>query len=241
MDIITLKILLLFLPGIICQITLSNLIYNSKKDFKYFIVYSFILGFISYYFAKVLINFLNLITRLNIQTKIDFFNFFTSISNEKAKEFAITPDQILWACASSIIFAALLALFINRGWIYKPFHWFKISNTDGLGDVWNKVFGSVDNGSWVIIHDHDNNLIYQGRVYHHSDFYENSEIFLKGVIVYDEKTKVEIERRRGLYLTRKHNNLTIEFPDTDTNEDFPDRDSYYTPSIIDKIKFKMRF
>lgn len=91
--------------------------------------------------------------------------------------------------------------------ILKFLYPFKVCESD----VWNSIFNSNDETlKWANIIDSKLNLKYEGWVYKFSDTYKENELFLKDVIVYNEDGE-ELKRLPGLYITRKSDDITIEF------------------------------
>ncbi|MDD3236667.1 MAG: hypothetical protein PHV37_01045 [Candidatus Gastranaerophilales bacterium] len=78
-------------------------------------------------------------------------------------------------------------------------------------DVWNEIFDMPDSDyHWVLITDFEIKQRYEGWVSKFSDNVKENELFILDVIVYDLNDK-ELYRTPGLYMTRKIDNITIEF------------------------------
>lgn len=230
MDIVTLKLLLIFAPGLIGMAIYNHLVCKSKQTFEYFIVYSILFGIISYASVNVLISVINLIIKHFLESTIPMFDFsqFFNIIKSSQPDFSISLTHFWLTCLTAISLSILFTILVNKCWIYKVLNFFKISNRDSAFQVWNKIFGDEANDNWVMVVDYKNNKIYDGRLYHHSDYSEENEMFLKGVIIYDLTTKKELERCRGLYLSRADKETTLIVPKANASDDFLCRECYYS-------------
>lgn len=233
---LTIKILFLFLPGIIYCLIYEKLTFNPDKEFNYFIIHSFIFGIISYFIYGIYLCFRG--------QSLEDIHFLTDLLSTGAKQ--IHVNEIF---AASII-GCLLALFItwmkNQRVLYNifrknsykqfiieeekniKFFWvnknINIKRPDFVNilrflnpikvfdnDVWNNIFNNnEDEYKWVLVKDHILNLKYEGWVYKFSDSVKNNELFLKDVIVSNIEN-IELYRTPGLYITRKKDDITIEF------------------------------
>lgn len=78
-------------------------------------------------------------------------------------------------------------------------------------DVWSEVLDTPDsNYHWVLITDLELKQKFEGWINKFSDNVKENELFLRDVIVYDLKDK-ELYRTPAIYLTRKADNITIDF------------------------------
>ncbi len=229
-DIVTLKLLLIFAPGLIGMTIYNHLVCKSKQSFEYFIVYSILFGIISYASVSTLIDLINLIIKHFSKTTIPAFDFsqFFNIIKSSQPDFAISLIHFWLTCLTAVLLSIIFTIFVNKCWIYKVLNFFKISNRDSAFQVWNKIFGDETNDNWVMVIDYKNNKIYDGRLYHHSDYSEENEMFLKGVIIYDLTTKKELERCNGLYLSRADKETTLIVPKANASDDFLNRECYYS-------------
>lgn len=251
MDTITLKLLLIFTPGLIGMAIYNHLVCKSKQSFKYFIVYSILFGIISYSSVNILISVVNFILNLLHKESLMTFDFcyFFNVIKKADSTFVLELAQFWLTCCNAVFIALFLTLFINKCWFYKIINFLKISNRDSTVQVWNRIFGDASNDNWVLVLDFKNNRIYDGRLYHYSDYSDENEMFLKGVIIYDLTTKQELERCNGLYISRANKEATLIIPKADAQNDFLNRECYYfeenkhtdkNGGILSWIKNKLR-
>lgn len=242
-SITTIKILLLFFPGIIYCLVHEKITFHPKREFNYFLLRSFVFGVISY----ITYGIISVIFQGKDLEDVYFLKYLTS---SKDIDY-IQVYEIFFASCIAVIIAIVYAWFknqcvfanifnkdfynkffekkyyaihcpfkkkeceilkipyikINLGNILKFFNPFKVCEND----VWNAIFNSNDpDMRWVSISDNKLKLRYEGWVYKYSDNFKENELFLKDVIVFDEDDE-ELKRLPGLYITRKSDEITIEF------------------------------
>lgn len=204
---LTLRLLLIFFPGIIANIIIVNLTNHRNRDFKFFLLYSYIMGLLSYLVLYVVV-FLNnkivIIRGLTPSWKVSFFNVLTDGKS------TITFSEVFWATIVSILLGFVVTKLINDKFLHKFAKKYNISRVFGEPDVWGYIFESPD-VEWALIRDIPNDLMYEGWVEAFSDTYENNELFLREVMVYRNSTSEFLYKLDGLYVTRKKDELLIEF------------------------------
>lgn len=202
----TLRIILIFLPGLIALIIVEQLIVHKEvKPYRFFLN-SLILGFLCYllYYPISLIPFFNL-----------KFNFFQSLLDNKLPLYFW---EIFTATLLSVPLGFIVSLLINRKVLHKAAQRLNISNKFGDFDVWSYILNS-DVPGWVVIRDVENDLMYEGWIQASSDGTENNnELFLRDVKVFINSTAQELYKTPGLYFPKKRENLTIEFPAMEYSE-----------------------
>lgn len=205
---LTIRLLLIFFPGIISSLIIDNLISHREREFKIFLLYSFILGLASYFILYIIIsinNFLVILRGLIPSWKVSFLN---SLIDKKAD---INIKEVVIATLIAIILALLISALINYRLLHKFAKKLKISKRFGQLDVWSYVLDSPDI-DWVIIRDLENDLMYQGWIEAFSDTYDTNELFIRDVKVYKNSTAEELYFMQGIYITKDKTNLIMEFP-----------------------------
>lgn len=195
---LTIRLLLIFFPGIISSLIIDNLISHREREFKIFLLYSFILGLASYFILYIIIsinNFLVILRGLIPSWKVSFLN---SLIDKKAD---INIKEVVIATLIAIILALLISALINHRLLHKFAKKLKISKRFGQLDVWSYVLDSPDI-DWVIIRDLENDLMYQGWIEAFSDTYDTNELFIRDVKVYKNSTAEELYFMQGIYNKR---------------------------------------
>lgn len=205
---LTVRLLLIFFPGIISAIIIDNLTIHRGREFKVFLLNAFTLGLASYFILFIWISVNNWIVRLKGLVPSWEVNFLDSLI-DKTKNIDI--KEVLIATMISVLLAFLISAGINHKLLHRFAKKLKITKKFGQLDVWSYTFDSPDIG-WVIVRDLDKDLMYQGWVEAFSDTYENNELLLRDVNVYRNSTAEELYFMQGIYITRELNNIIIEFP-----------------------------
>ncbi len=228
-SILTIKLLFLFLPGIIFCLVYERITFHTKiqDNLKIFSVHAFVWSIILYYlytkfssnevyFLKDLLNTNSNTLHINEIYSVSILSLALAIfaawiknqhifENFRTKSFWL---NFINKHEKKILKFNITYYTLDVHYLFQILNPFKICQ----GDVWSNIFNTEDNDmKWVIIHDGLLNLIYEGWVYKYSDTYKENEIFIRDVIVFNQEYK-ELRRISGLYITRNSENLTIEFP-----------------------------
>lgn len=206
---------------------LEKLTFHPKREFNYFIIYSFIFGVIAY----IIYGFILKCSAYPCK-EVYFLNDLNSASSNIANhQEKFHYWEIFWTSIIALIMAIIVSWGINQKILENIIN--KISNNQWIQnnlptfvkwseylvitkkfnniDVWNNIFNDVDDATkWVMVTDQELKLKYDGWVYKFSDDVKNNELLLRDVIVYDMDSN-EKYRTPALYLTRKNDSMTIEF------------------------------
>jgi len=199
----TLRIILLFLPGIISFIIIDNLTIHKEIKVHQILIHSLLLGFLSYSFYYLTLQI------INVCIAVDFgFAFSEILLNKDAKlDFA----ELAVVTGISVLVGFLFSFLINYKVLYRIAHSLKISRKFGDSDVWSYIMNSKAS-EWIIIRDNQLDLMYEGWIQAFSEGSEKDELFLRDVKVFVNSSGDELYEIPGLYLPRKRENLAIEFP-----------------------------
>ncbi len=211
-SILTIKLLFLFLPGIIFCIFYERWNLCSKKEFNMFVIHSFIWGVISYsiYYLIIKIS--------PIKQEIFFINDLLNINNTD-----LHYNEILWSCLIAFILVYTISYLKNHNsknellkkysFINKIYNKIRPTFVEESQCVWAHVLGnqkSYDNSGWVKIHNIKENIIYYGFVQNYSDNINDNELYISDVQVLSEDEKI-IKEIDALYVGKKSNDIIIEF------------------------------
>ncbi|MFH0702025.1 MAG: DUF6338 family protein [bacterium] len=208
----TLKIMCLFLPGIISYLIIESLIFYKKKEFSYFIVYSFVLGFLAYFNYYGILYVLNKLNILNIDNQIYFFNV---LNNTDSK---IKFLEIFWVSILAVANAIIISYIINEKLFHKIMRKFNVTKKTPEPNTWCYIFDSNDT-KWVTVRDIKNDLVFDGWVESFSDTLDPCELFIKNVQVYKNSTGDELYTLDGIYISRNKDDITIEFREEQQNKE----------------------
>lgn len=204
---LTIKLLLIFFPGLIAAIIVDSLTSHKERDFKVFLLHSFIFGMSSYFPLYLLEWINNLIVKANGLTpawKVSFIKYLTDGKTD------INFSEVLGAMFFSILIGLATAALINHNVFHKVATRMKITKRFGSLDVWSYLFESKEI-FWIVVRDLTNDLMYEGWVSAFSDTYDVNELFLQEVRVYRNSTAEMLYDLDGIYITRKKDELVLEF------------------------------
>ncbi|MBA7498108.1 hypothetical protein ES704_00843 [subsurface metagenome] len=204
-----LRVILLFLPGIVSLLIIDNL--TNHKEYKLYekAIYSLIYSFFCYYLFYLLL----IIYGFWFKVKIHF-SFFDALIN---KESVLDFNEIGYTTIISIFVGFIFSAFINYKVVNKIARKFKITKKYAEVNVWSYLMNS-EKMEWVVIRDIKNDLMYEGWIEAFSDSTEKDEIFLRDVKVFKNSTSEELYDILGLYLPSKRVNLIVEFPTLEFTE-----------------------
>lgn len=198
----TVRLLLLFFPGVICAYIVDALtIHRAKTQFE------FILDALVYGLASYLLYWLGLGMLDAVGFPTRSFVFLRALTDGHV---AVSFREL--ASASLVAFA--LALVITVVSTHK-LH-FRLARKLGLTkkfgelDVWGFVFNSPEI-EWATVRDHNRGLAYDGWVQLFSDDSRSAELMLRDVRVYPNDTGACLYEVPSLYLSLSRDGITIEF------------------------------
>ncbi|MBI4833403.1 MAG: hypothetical protein HY811_01100 [Planctomycetes bacterium] len=204
----TLRIILLFMPGIISLFIIDKLV--PHKEFKSYQLFSLslLLGFICYLLYYPIVK---LVTLTGIELK---FKFIESLLN---KTIPLDLTEIFIVAILSIFVGFIFTYSITYKILYRFAHFIKASNKMGEADVWSNLMNQPEIG-WVVIRDVKNDLMYEGWVLAYSDSTDkNDEICLSDVKVYKNSTAQEMYNINVLYLPINKEDMRLEITKMEVN------------------------
>ncbi|PES34155.1 DUF6338 family protein [Bacillus thuringiensis] len=205
---LTVRLLLIFFPGIISALIVDKLTLHRGREFKEFLLNSFLLGLSSYFLFYMIIGLNNLIAELRGLVPTWKLHFLMSLTDRKVP---INITEVIIATFIAIILAFLISFSINHKFLHRFAIKMKLSSKFAQLDVWAYVFDSPDI-DWITVRDIENDLMYQGWVEAFSDTHDTNELFLRDVIVYKNSTGEELYSVGAMYITGYSNKLILECP-----------------------------
>jgi len=199
---VTVRLLLIFFPGIICAMITDALTVHRERKLWSFLLNSFVLGLSTYILTFAL-------WQLLAPCQVTIMESLLQLKANGGKE-----DPAVVEIVAAILLSIPLALGVSYASNHKVLHrfgqWLRITKKFGDLDVWGYLFNS-DIPEWVVVRDLDEDLAYEGWVEAFSDTADDNELFLRDVRVVNNSTGEELYRVGGLYLARARGRLTIEF------------------------------
>lgn len=210
----TLRLLLLFFPGIVCFLIVDALTVHRERKTHEVIFFTLLFGLISYFVHAVVLEVVGIrfyrvegfpgLWIMSVSTGPAFFG---SLTDAKVE---IDFWEIFWVAIWAVLLAFLIAFCHNRYYLHKFAKRWGITEKFGDPNVWSYAF-NAKNADWCVVRDIPNKLMFQGRIEAFSDVEEHAELILEDVIVYNEATSEECYRAQRIYLARKREDITVEF------------------------------
>ncbi|ANU10867.1 hypothetical protein BBH88_11365 [Planococcus antarcticus DSM 14505] len=163
---LTLKLLILLIPGVIAILVIDLFTNHSKKDLKYFLLHSYLLSIIAYF----------------IHSLFSHNSFFVNILDSRIN---IDLSVVIHVSIIGFLLGVVLSYLINYKILYNLAAKFKLSKKFGDGEVWESIISNND-VSWVTIRDNKSRLTYLGKILHFSDVPGKRELALTEVDVFTE-------------------------------------------------------
>jgi hypothetical protein len=213
---LTVRLLLIFFPGIICFLILDALIVHRERKTHEILLFTYIYGVLSYFiYGLVFLLFAPVAAIVTRGFRRPWtLSVFKWLSDSNAQ---LDFWEILFATLIAILLAFVLSYFAKKKTLPRIAHRFKVTNKFAEPDVWNFAF-NMDEARWCVVRDMANNLMFQGYAQAFSDVGEFSELLLTQVSVYDEKTAELRYEADRIYLARKKDDWTIQFQDLPQGE-----------------------
>lgn len=189
-----LRLVLLFLPGIICASLVDSLTTHPPRTQFRFTLRALILGVASYGLLALF---------------LPGLSFFAALS-----DLEVVPSLVEagYATGVSIGLALLLTYIANHKVHFKIAQKLRLTKRFGDQDVWSYLFNSPD-VEWIVVRDHKRNLVYDGRVRFFSDGSADAELYLQDAKVYDNSSGKHLYDIAGMYVSLDRTDMTIEISD----------------------------
>lgn len=205
---LTIRLIVLFLPGVIAAIIVDELTEHEVWTPFKFVLYSIVLGFISYLVYQLLFMLLILVCP---QLSGNSVHFWQSLFD---KDSNIALNEVVYACIVSIFIGGIISTIIQRKILHKVARWLSISQKYGDENLLTYFLNSQE-VTWVCVRDYEKKLIYEGWVQSFSEISSLREIVLVDVKVYYLEAEETEEATKPAYEVSKiylaiPNNATIE-------------------------------
>ncbi len=204
---LTVRILFLFLPGIICSVIVDIFTVHRPKDVFHYLLESFIYGVLSYF-----IYWLWLKLPFTENKPMNFM--YALFDNNKV----IVYKEIFCGCIAAVLLGISITYISTYKLHTRLAHRIKMTKKFGELDVWGYTFNSK-NIEYVTVRDHKNNLVYDGWVQSFSDDSKNAELLLRDVSIYKNDTAEQLYQIGAIYLSLNKEDIAIEFRDIEIDKE----------------------
>ena len=204
----TFRLLVLFLPGLICAFLVDALTSHRPRQIPFFLLRALFFGFSSYLLYWFI---LHLIAYISIKCfKVPFVpsvHFLKILENTATP---VAPKEILFVCLSSVLLGLLITVEATYKVGHKVAQRLRLTRKFGEIDVWGYTFNS-SGVEWLTYRDLKEDLMYDGWIAAFSDDGENAEMLLRDVGVYRNSTGQYLYNVGAIYLSRERKSITMEF------------------------------
>lgn len=204
------KLLILFLPGILCSYVVDIFTNHKQRTQFQFLVNSFVYGLFAYGIFWFLVNNVGCVVGLD-ENSVNF------ISYLQDKNHSISFHEIFYVCIVAVVLGAAITFIHTHKLHFRLFRALKITRKFGELDVWGYLMNS-DDVSWVTVRDVANNLMYDGWVQAFSDNGSDTEVLLGDVRVYENGSGNFLYEVSSQYLSLDRKNVVIEIRRESSNE-----------------------
>jgi hypothetical protein len=198
---LTIKLIIILLPGAISTLIYGKLILHKEWDNFKFILYSILFGIFSYFLLQIIIDFINLFAFSKIPD-LSLWNDLT-IANK------IPYGEITFSTIVSVILSYIVSLVENEKVISRIAKHFGVSNKYGDENLYSKFLNAKE-VEYVYVRSIKNELTYYGWVKSFSESDNLSEICLAEVSVYNYKDSDHLYDVSEIYLSFNKQEIIIE-------------------------------
>ena len=201
------KFFLILLPGILGSYLYASLNVQKEQHYYFEFLKMIMISFVSYLLTDALFSGVKRLFPCFVYDSIDI------VHQIGAAEAVIPTANVL----ASIVFALILACILTKAgyenWLFRLANKLKLTRRIDNQTVWEHVF---DDSSVVVLRDLITKNTYYGKVVSYSDNSDNREIYFENVYVFNEVSE-PLYHAEKLYLSRAHNEFTIEIQDDSTD------------------------
>ena len=202
------KFFLFLLPGILGSYLYRSLNVQTEEHYYFEFLKMIMLSFVSYLATDMIFGGIKKLFPCFIYSPIDI------IHKIGSSETVIPSPNVLGASALALILSCVLTKARYENWLFKLANKLKLTRRIDNQPVWEHIF---DDSDIVVLRDYVTKNTYYGKVVSFSDNSENREIYFENVSVFNEESDF-LYRAENLYLSREHNEFTVEIQDDSTDE-----------------------
>ena len=195
---LTVRLLLLFAPGIIWSFMLNLYTIHRERSRFFFSLQSLIFGLSCHlvlWFVSLCVPYFTV-------------SLFHALLNE---DIEIRAEEIFLSCVIAIGAGTAHCYIYNKKLVNILFRKAGITKKYGDESVWS-YFLNTDNDPWVYVRDLEHDLCYQGYIDSYSDENNKHELLLYNVAVHNNSTGEKLYSLQKLYLPLKDDCFSLEFP-----------------------------
>lgn len=203
---LTLRVLLLFFPGVICALIVHALTVQRERTTAQFMTSAFVLGVWTYLVLAASRAGCAWIARAAGWPQPPDVLFFDVLTNERVR---IAWGEIGVSALLAALIAFLVAAADNHYLLHRTAERLGISRRFGAVDVWGYFLDSP-HVRWITVRDLASDRTYQGWLDAFSDTGTEPQLLLRDVEVYQNSTGTKLYDRKRVYLAPSKHAFVIE-------------------------------
>jgi len=209
------RLILLFIPGILCTAIIDTLVVHKPWPAFEFLIRPFIFGILTYFTLQSLFLLIDYISSLIQKAAFvpSYLSIWDSLTN---KQTPIKFTEILYSSITSILVALVASKAINDKWIIKLGQKSRVTKKFGDDDVWSYFLNSKD-VEWVWVRFPERDIVYEGWVQSLSDSEGLRELVLQEVKVFSNSTSQLLYELPAAYLSGPPSQFIVELPPSTEN------------------------
>lgn len=203
---LTVRVVLLFFPGILCALVVQALTSNRERTTAQFLTSAFVFGVSTYLLLAGLRAGWAAASRGMGGPAPPAVTFFEVLTNEQAR---ISWAEIAVSALTAVVLGASAAAALNHNVMHRVAARLGISRKFGDLDVW-AFFLNSPQIRWISVRDLAADRVYQGWLDAFSDTGGEPQLLLRDVEVYQSSTGAKLYDRKRIYLTPDRHAAVIE-------------------------------
>lgn len=229
---LTLRVLLLFFPGVLCAMLVDALTVHRERTAAEFLTHSFVLGLTSYlllYSGQWACTGAADLLGVRPPLRVTFID---ALLNDKLR---IAWGEIVLAGATAVVLGMSVSAGINHKVLYRVGRRLHVTRRRGSPDLWSYVFDSRQT-TWISARDLEHGFTYFGWVQEYSETAAIAELWLRDVIVYESATGTKLYEASALYFSQDPRSITIEVLPTELRTGAEDGREGIRPVDADQVQ-----
>lgn len=206
LSVLTLRVVLLFFPGVLCALIVHALTIQRERTTPQFLTSAFVYGVSTYLLLAGVREAYAVGAKVVGWKAPPRVTFFDVLTNEKAR---IAWGEIALSAGVALVLAIVLAAVANHAILHRMAERLRVSRRFGQADVWGHFLDSPTT-RWIIVRDVNADLLYEGWVDAFSDSGVDPQLLLSDVAVYRASTGTKLHDRKRVYLTPRKDSVIIE-------------------------------
>lgn len=204
----TIRLLILFLPGLIAAVIVERLTVHPKWEQFRFAVYSLMLGCAVYVLYQVGLDAARHLAAAvaGCEYSPRTLAFWAAMFDSNNQ---IVAGEVLVACCLAAILGLLLTCAVQKKWMHRLARRIRVSDKFGDENLFTYFLNSPET-AWLWIRDHNHGVIYEGMKHSMSEASNVCELVLTEVRVYHDITRELLYELPAVYLSFQPGRFSME-------------------------------